>query len=89
MSQSEIHIKIDDPIWMDAFKSKFLGFCVERQGHEMRIPMWKVIQILKAEADYVWDEYIFENKKADCVKAKPLRVTKQSAKKKAICRDHC
>jgi hypothetical protein len=101
MSRSEIHIKIDDPIWMDAFKERIVGFCIEKQGHEIRIPLHKVIQILKAETDRVWGEYIFESIKADWGTKTPTeiekpnnlyefnKIVKKPSKKKAICRDHC
>ncbi len=54
----ELYVRLGDPFFDELFRGTFKGFIVEKDGHQLRIPISRLIEILQAEHGKVWQEEI-------------------------------
>jgi hypothetical protein len=57
---AHIYIRLGDPVFEEVFQDTFKEFIVEKNGHVIRIPIGRLLQILRDEQYKIWDEEVDE-----------------------------
>ena len=60
---TNIHVRIDDPIWMEAFQNQFQDFVISYKDLVFKFPMSRVIHLIKMDMLQNYDEMIEATKK--------------------------
>ena len=58
MMELALYVRLGDPLFDEVFRGTFKEFIIEKDGHTIRTPIGRFLELLKAEHGKVWQEEI-------------------------------